>query len=296
MAVESDAAMARRLQAEELGVSGQMFRPLLSSNQADDARPIPPARQLVRQVRNENPTIELVKNILWCIELITTVLIVSMTWRQGQGNEQCTRLRGWIIVYSARLFVHLPLTMISFRKRQRNEPVARIEKILNWIKMLTFLWFIIGQSWIYSGACQESKTLWIYILITIIIVYIQLALPIILVLALCLCLPFAWAFLRVLQQPRSASQSAVRGLKTRKFKSGDDDIENQGRQRCVICLREYKVDDEIKTLPCGHEFHSECVDPWLGGHNRTCPTCRHDITKRFVAPPPLHPIVEEENP
>jgi len=295
MSVDADAAMARRLQAEELGMSQHMFRPLLSRNQAG-SRALPPARQLVQQVRNENPTIELVKNIFWCIELITTVLIVSMTWRQGKGNEQCTRLRGWIIVYTARLIVHLPLTMISFRKRQRNEPVARIEKILNWIKILTFLWFIIGQSWIYSGACKESKTLWIYILITIIIVYIQLSFPIILLVSFCLCLPCVYVVLRWLQQPRSASRSAIRGLKTRRFVSGDGDIENEGLQRCVICLREYEANDEIKTLPCGHEFHSECVDPWLGEHNRTCPTCRHDITKRFVVPTRLDPIVEEKSP
>jgi len=287
--------MARRLQAEELGMSQHRFRPLLSGNQAG-SRALPPARQLVQQVRNENPTIELVKNIFWCIELITTVLIVSMTWRQGEGNEQCSRLRGWIIVYTARLIVHLPLTMINFRKRQRNESVVRIEKILNWIKILTFFWFIIGQSWIYSGACKESKTLWIYILITIIIVYVQLSLPIILLVSFCLCLPCVYVVLRWLQQPRSASQSAVRGLKTRRFVPGDGDLENEGLQRCVICLREYEVNDVIKTLPCSHEFHSECVDPWLREHNRTCPTCRHDITKRFVAPPRLEPILEEKTP
>jgi len=295
MTVESDAALARRLQAEELSLSRQMFRPLLSGEQADQPS-IPPARELVRQVRNENPAVELVKNIFYCFELITTVLVVSLTWREGSGNEQCTRLRGWIIVFTSRLVFQLPLSMLSFRKRQRNESVTRIDKILTWIKILTFLWFIIGQSWIYSGACKEPKILWIYILVIIIIFYIQLLFPIILLLSFCLCLPCVYMILRAFRQPRSASETAIQGLKTRKYVAGEGDIENEGIQRCVICLREYEVDEEIKTLPCGHEFHSECVDPWLGEHNRTCPTCRHDITKKFTAPVRLEPIVEEKSP
>lgn len=295
MTVESDAALARRLQAEELSLSQQMFRPLLSGEQAGQPS-IPPARELVQQVRNENPALELAKNIFFCIELIATVLVVSLTWREGSGNEQCTRLRAWIIVFTSRLVFLLPLTMLSFRKRQRNESVARIEKILNWIKILTFLWFIIGQSWIYSGACKEPKILWIYILVTIIIVYVQLSFPIILLVSFCLCLPCVYVVLRALRQPRSASQAAIKGLTTRKFVASEGDIESEGAQRCVICLRDYEVDDEIKTLPCKHEFHSECVDPWLGEHNRTCPTCRHDITKKFTAPQRLESIVEEKSP
>jgi len=292
MTVESDAALARRLQAEELSLSQQMFRPLLSGQQAGQPS-IPPARELVQQVRNENPALELAKNIFFCIELIATVLVVSLTWREGAGNEQCTRLRGWIIVFSSRLVFLLPLTMLSFRKRQRNESVARIEKVLNWIKILTFLWFIIGQSWIYSGACKEPKILWIYILVTIIIFYLQLSFPIIILISFCLCLPCVYVVLRAFRQPRSASQAAIKGLTTRKFVASEGDIESEGAQRCVICLRDYEVDDEIKTLPCKHEFHSECVDPWLGEHNRTCPTCRHDITKKFIAPQRLE---EEKTP
>ncbi|XP_060195015.1 RING-H2 finger protein ATL8-like [Lycium barbarum] len=43
---------------------------------------------------------------------------------------------------------------------------------------------------------------------------------------------------------------------------------------CAICLTDYTDGDEIKVLPqCGHRFHVECVDTWLGSHS-SCPSCR----------------------
>ncbi|KAK4368231.1 hypothetical protein RND71_012023 [Anisodus tanguticus] len=43
---------------------------------------------------------------------------------------------------------------------------------------------------------------------------------------------------------------------------------------CAICLAEYVVGDEIRVLPqCGHSFHLQCIDTWLGSHS-SCPSCR----------------------
>jgi len=45
---------------------------------------------------------------------------------------------------------------------------------------------------------------------------------------------------------------------------------------CAICLVEYEEGDKVRTLPCGHEFHIDCVDPWLG-NSASCPACRHSL-------------------
>jgi hypothetical protein len=51
---------------------------------------------------------------------------------------------------------------------------------------------------------------------------------------------------------------------------------------CAICIDQFAINDTITTLPCFHEFHSTCIDPWLFG-NITCPTCRHNVTQSFGA-------------
>lgn len=42
---------------------------------------------------------------------------------------------------------------------------------------------------------------------------------------------------------------------------------------CGICIDDL---NDKRTLPCGHEYCSACVNPWLCGHN-TCPTCRANV-------------------
>jgi len=57
-----------------------------------------------------------------------------------------------------------------------------------------------------------------------------------------------------------------------------------GRQReCVVCLEEY-VDgvSRVMSLPCGHEFHAECITPWLITRRRTCPICKGDVVRSLA--------------
>jgi len=45
---------------------------------------------------------------------------------------------------------------------------------------------------------------------------------------------------------------------------------------CAICLVIYKEGDELRSLPCKHDFHKSCVDAWLG-NNASCPACRYSL-------------------
>ncbi|KAK9468867.1 hypothetical protein V1512DRAFT_258103 [Lipomyces arxii] len=48
---------------------------------------------------------------------------------------------------------------------------------------------------------------------------------------------------------------------------------------CVICLEDYVPgQSRVMQLPCGHEFHSACITPWLTLRKRTCPICKRDVT------------------
>jgi hypothetical protein len=45
---------------------------------------------------------------------------------------------------------------------------------------------------------------------------------------------------------------------------------------CCICIDEYQEGDIVTRLPCDHEFHRECIGPWLESH-RDCPLCKQDV-------------------
>ncbi|OAA59311.1 Zinc finger, RING/FYVE/PHD-type [Cordyceps fumosorosea ARSEF 2679] len=52
---------------------------------------------------------------------------------------------------------------------------------------------------------------------------------------------------------------------------GDDQL------GCSICTEDFNVGEDVRVLPCNHQFHPGCVDPWLVNVSGTCPLCRYDL-------------------
>ncbi|KAF9131296.1 hypothetical protein BGX30_013147 [Mortierella sp. GBA39] len=46
---------------------------------------------------------------------------------------------------------------------------------------------------------------------------------------------------------------------------------------CSICLAEYEVGEQVRTLPCYHQYHQGCIDPWLLNVAALCPICKRDL-------------------
>jgi len=44
----------------------------------------------------------------------------------------------------------------------------------------------------------------------------------------------------------------------------------RGGTACVVCLGDFQEGDEVARLPCGHNFHENCVRRWLWNHKQ-CP-------------------------
>ncbi|XP_039361838.1 RING finger protein 215 isoform X2 [Mauremys reevesii] len=66
-------------------------------------------------------------------------------------------------------------------------------------------------------------------------------------------------------------------LKTRRYHPGKHPW-SQARDidSCVVCLDQFHKNQCLRVLPCSHEFHRDCVDPWLL-LQQTCPLCKHNI-------------------
>lgn len=52
--------------------------------------------------------------------------------------------------------------------------------------------------------------------------------------------------------------------------------EEDGGEKCTICLSLFEIENDVRRLPCMHLFHMDCVDQWLVT-NKHCPICRVDI-------------------
>jgi len=52
-----------------------------------------------------------------------------------------------------------------------------------------------------------------------------------------------------------------------------DDTDN----KCLICISEYEEGEQVRTLPCFHRFHSDCIDRWLA-NSTSCPICKTDCS------------------
>ncbi|KAK4480282.1 hypothetical protein RD792_013350 [Penstemon davidsonii] len=65
-------------------------------------------------------------------------------------------------------------------------------------------------------------------------------------------------------------ENAQGGIKA----SSDDDL------TCSVCLEQVNVGEQIRSLPCLHQFHVNCIDPWLRQQG-TCPVCKFRAGSRW---------------
>ena len=55
---------------------------------------------------------------------------------------------------------------------------------------------------------------------------------------------------------------------------------------CTICRDEYRKDDMLGKLPCGHYHHQECIYTWMDGRSERlkCPRCTKGFSLRLALP------------
>jgi len=53
---------------------------------------------------------------------------------------------------------------------------------------------------------------------------------------------------------------------------------NDSAVKCLVCQSNYEKGEILRSLPCKHCFHVDCVDQWLS-KNEICPYCRLSILK-----------------
>jgi Ring finger domain len=72
----------------------------------------------------------------------------------------------------------------------------------------------------------------------------------------------------------------VSKLPTFRYSTAENKISakiDDSEHKCLVCQFDYENKEELRRLPCGHCFHTSCVDVWLLEKD-VCPYCRQCIT------------------
>ncbi|GAB2211828.1 hypothetical protein Drorol1_Dr00025165 [Drosera rotundifolia] len=197
-----------------------------------------------------------------------------------------------------------------------SSPVTRHLESAN--TMLSIVWWVIGFYWIFTGGQtlqQDSPQLYwlciVFLAFDAIFMAFCVALASIIAVAVCCCLPCIIGILYALADRAGASREDIEQLTKYKFQRVDGEEKKLGDMQsslgdmqsssggimiecgkkspiqrrlstedaeCCICLTAYDHGIELREMPCGHHFHSACIEKWLY-INSTCPLCKYDISK-----------------
>lgn len=79
---------------------------------------------------------------------------------------------------------------------------------------------------------------------------------------------------------RGLNTDEINVLPTSKFSEKPASTSSQSDQstvsedsECRVCLSRFEPNETLRTLPCLHRFHRNCIDKWIK-RNAVCPVCR----------------------
>ncbi|XP_044051112.1 RING finger protein 215 isoform X3 [Siniperca chuatsi] len=79
--------------------------------------------------------------------------------------------------------------------------------------------------------------------------------------------------------PKQDVLKRMSSLKTKRYRQPKpwcDPSEPVETDNCAVCLEPFNNNQCLRVLPCLHEYHRDCVDPWLLLQH-TCPLCKRSI-------------------
>jgi RING-finger-containing ubiquitin ligase len=77
-------------------------------------------------------------------------------------------------------------------------------------------------------------------------------------------------------KPTLFGKSSATKTGTKESVKKEESTGPSSNQSCAICIGDYKHGDRLRTLPCLHKFHVECIDKWLKKKSE-CPICKLDL-------------------
>ena len=51
---------------------------------------------------------------------------------------------------------------------------------------------------------------------------------------------------------------------------------------CSTCLGSFTSISDVSTIPCGHVFHTDCIEKWLEKGSKSCSQCRKEFQRSQI--------------
>eukprot|EP00916_Digyalum_oweni_P005912 GHVL01010233.1.p1 GENE.GHVL01010233.1~~GHVL01010233.1.p1 ORF type:complete len:266 (+),score=21.93 GHVL01010233.1:117-914(+) len=201
---------------------------------------------------------------------IPSMCFVVQYWASA---ATCNRpLRHWVLVHCILQLMQIPVRILFFTKlstfRQNGQSViscfrrmtsSGAWKTTKWLSLATYAWFIMGVVWVLNtDNCPQIPGLK-----RLSIAMICCAVARLLTTLVCFHRSFNGRFSQ--QSPpaaRGVETSTIQMIPLVKYTpvASNGDLVDAS---CCICLLEFQKNCMVRSLPCQHMYHQDCIDKWL---------------------------------
>ncbi|KAK6149436.1 hypothetical protein DH2020_016961 [Rehmannia glutinosa] len=248
--------------------------------------------------------------------LVVQISLTCYTLIISKEERPVWPMRLWLLGYAFGCFVSLVHLYWRYRfvrltqgdlgssaadiEQQRNHEEPRfmirnlqyMQKCKTSLELLFAIWFVMGNVWVFdSRFASYHRAPKLHVLCISLLAWnaVSYSSPFILFVLLCCCVPLLGTLLGYNMNAgslqRGATEEQHASLPSWKYKDviGNalelgNSAKNQQVPECCICLAKYRDKEEIRQLPCTHNFHLNCVDQWLKIIS-CCPLCKQGIEK-----------------
>ncbi|XP_058078942.1 E3 ubiquitin-protein ligase At1g12760-like isoform X2 [Magnolia sinica] len=218
-------------------------------------------------------------DIVWNVAFVlVSSVVVGSTFKERPAMP----LRMWLGGYTLQCVLHVGFVFSEYRRRM-------------WARQL-------GE----DGTEGRSRLTVVFLAFDVFFAIFCVTLACIIGIALCCCLPCIIGILYAMAGQEGASDAEISILPRFRFRPVVDQREKFGLEQqqavvvtimesstreglgelsvspedseCCICLSQYEEGAELRSLPCNHHFHSDCIVKWLR-INATCPLCKYNIIR-----------------
>jgi hypothetical protein len=193
-------------------------------------------------------------------------------------SECSVPLGQWILLYVSRQI----LKSLLYGVRSRLTSIGRIPSTrFLWVLSMTdlagpVLWSLGGFFIFHAGTCDSG--IFTYACLLWGVQSIGLLLPCCFLSILVFCAPCLLWLAPYIVRPNPNTVATGRELmaKIPRTPFSALPVGSEINSSCTICLNDYTGEDEVMKLPCGHVFHTGCIESWLS-ISQLCPVDRTNV-------------------